>query len=311
MKKIALLLFITLKIFPTLIAQSKQKAIAGKIDHIENFTSKFVEPRNVDIWLPENYDSTRKFSVLYMHDGQMLFDSTTTWNKQSWNVDDVLTQLAQAGKIEDVIVVGIWNAGKARHANYFPQKPFESLTQVERDSITNQLQRMGRTKEIFKPNSDNYLKFLVSELKPFIDKKYNVYTNRQHTFIAGSSMGGLISMYAICEYPSVFGGAACFSTHWVGTFSLESNPIPNAFIQYLKKKLPKPRKNKIYFDCGDQTLDALYPAIQQQVDEVMKAKGFSEKNWQTHYFKGKDHSEKAWNERLDIPLLFLLGKVRQ
>jgi enterochelin esterase-like enzyme len=311
MKKIALLLFITLKIFPTLIAQSKQKAIAGKIDHIENFTSKFVEPRNVDIWLPENYDSTRKFSVLYMHDGQMLFDSTTTWNKQSWNVDDVVTQLAQAGKIEDVIVVGIWNAGKARHANYFPQKPFESLTQVERDSITNQLQRMGRTKEIFKPNSDNYLKFLVSELKPFIDKKYNVYTNRQHTFIAGSSMGGLISMYAICEYPSVFGGAACFSTHWVGTFSLESNPIPNAFIQYLKKKLPKPRKNKIYFDCGDQTLDALYPAIQQQVDEVMKAKGFSEKNWQTHYFKGKDHSEKAWNERLDIPLLFLLGKVRQ
>lgn len=311
MKKIALLLFITLKIFPILIAQNKQKAIAGKIDHIENFTSKFVEPRNVDIWLPENYDSTRKFSVLYMHDGQMLFDSTTTWNKQSWNVDDVVTQLAQASKIEDVIVVGIWNAGKARHANYFPQKPFESLTQVERDSITKQLQRMGRTKETFKPNSDNYLKFLVSELKPFIDKKYNVYTDRQHTFIAGSSMGGLISMYAICEYPSVFGGAACFSTHWVGTFSLENNPIPNAFIQYLKKKLPKPRKNKIYFDCGDQTLDALYPAIQQQVDEVMKAKGFSEKNWQTHYFKGKDHSEKAWNERLDIPLLFLLGKTIQ
>jgi predicted alpha/beta superfamily hydrolase len=289
-------------------AQNVQKVVAGRIEHIENFTSKFVEPRSIDIWLPENYDGKKKFSVLYLHDGQMLFDSTTTWNHQSWNIDDVVTQLQKAGKIRDFIVVGVWNAGKSRHANYFPQKPFESLSVIEKDTVIQQLQRAGRTKETFQPNSDNYLKFLVSELKPMIDSKYRVFKDKKHTFVAGSSMGGLISMYALCEYPSVFGGAACISTHWVGSFSLENNPIPNAFIQYLKNNLPKPKKQKIYFDCGDQTLDALYPAIQKQVDDVMKSKGFSEKNWQTRYFKGKDHSEKAWHERLDVPLIFLLGK---
>lgn len=308
MKKNIWLLFFIFQLFNQVNSQSLQKASAGKIEHIENFTSKFVEPRNIDIWLPENYDGKTKFSVLYMHDGQMLFDSSTTWNKQTWNIDDVATQLMQAGKIQNVMVVGIWNAGKARHANYFPQKPFESLNQAQKDSITKALQQKGRTTLDFQPNSDNYLKFLVSELKPMIDKKYNVYTDRKHTFIAGSSMGGLISMYAICEYPSVFGGAACLSTHWVGTFAVENNPIPNAFIQYLKQKLPNPKRNKIYFDCGDQTLDALYPAIQKQVDEVMREKGFSEKNWLTKYFQGKNHSEAAWNERLDIPLLFLLKK---
>lgn len=308
MKKIVLLSFILLEIIFISKAQNPQKASAGKIEHIENFTSKFVEPRNIDIWLPENYDGKKKFAVLYMHDGQMLFDSATTWNHQSWNIDDVATKLMQTGKTHDFIVVGVWNAGKQRHANYFPQKPFESLNFVEKDSITKRLQAKGRTKDFFQPNSDNYLKFLVSELKPMIDKKYKVYTQKQHTFIAGSSMGGLISMYAICEYPSVFGGAACLSTHWVGTFSTENNPIPNAFMAYLKKHLPNPQKHKIYFDCGDETLDALYPAIQKQIDEVMKAKGFNEKNWQTQYFKGKDHSEKSWNERLDIPLIFLFGK---
>lgn len=241
-----------------------------------------------------------------MHDGQMLFDSSTTWNHQAWDVDDVATQLMQSGSVLDFIVVGIWNAGERRHANYFPQKPFEMLDPVQRDTVIAQLQRVGRTKAVFQPNSDDYLKFLVLELKPLIDKKYRVHTNRQHTFIAGSSMGGLISMYAICEYPSVFGGAACLSTHWPGSFTLENNPMPAAFLQYLKDYLPSPRKHKIYFDCGDQTLDALYPAIQQQVDAVMVAKGFSAKNWKTAYFKGKDHSEAAWRERLDVPLRFLL-----
>ncbi|MCO6476678.1 MAG: alpha/beta hydrolase, partial [Phaeodactylibacter sp.] len=289
-------------------AQNLQKVSAGKVDRIENFASRFVEPRHIDIWLPENYDGKKKFSVLYMHDGQMLFDSTTTWNHQSWNVDDVATRLMEGGKIRDVIVVGVWNPGQQRHADYFPQKPFEGLSLVEKDTVIRQLQQAGRTTEVFQPNSDNYLKFLVSELKPVIDKKYRVHTGRKHTFIAGSSMGGLISMYAICEYPSVFGGAACLSTHWPGTFTLDNNPAPDAFIRYLKNNLPNPGKHKIYFDCGDQTLDALYPAIQQQVDEVMKTKGFSEKNWKTAYFRGKGHSESAWSERLDIPLVFLLKR---
>ncbi|MCA6432601.1 MAG: esterase, partial [Cytophagales bacterium] len=230
------------------------------------------------------------------------------WNKQEWGVDEVLGRLLKEGKVKNCIVVGAWNSESTRHPEYFPQKPYESLSQIERDTITAQLQKMGRTKEIFKPISDNYLKFLVEELKPFIDKNFSTNTDAKNTFVAGSSMGGLISMYAICEYPKVFGGAACLSTHWPGTFKVEGNPIPEAFFQYMSMKLPDPKKHKLYFDYGDQTLDALYPPLQKKADQVIKAKGYTAKNWLTKYFPGENHSEKAWNKRLDIPLLFLLKK---
>lgn len=238
----------------------------------------------------------------------MLFDASTTWNKQSWDVDDVASKLMKEGKVEDFIVVGIWNSGKSRHADYFPQKPFESMTLEQKDFVSKQLLTNGKTTDVFQPNSDNYLLFLVKELKPYIDKKYSVYKDKKHTFIAGSSMGGLISMYAICEYPTIFGGAACLSTHWPGIFIVENNPIPDAFLEYMKTNLPNPRSHKIYFDYGNQTLDALYPPLQQKVDEVMKSKGFTDKNWLTKFYAGEDHSEKAWNKRLNVPLEFLLNK---
>jgi predicted alpha/beta superfamily hydrolase len=281
---------------------------SGTIQRAENFPSKYVAARNIDIWLPANYDAKKKYAVLYMHDGQNLYDSNTTWNHQSWDVDDVLDKLMQAQTVLDVLVVGIWNGQQSRHAEYFPQKPYEGLLPVERDSITAELQRAARTKEGFAPISDKYLQFMVEELKPYIDSTYSTYTDRAHTFIAGSSMGGLISLYAICEYPKVFGGAACFSTHWPGIFRTDNNPVPDAFIRYLRNQLPDPVTHRIYFDYGDQGLDALYPPLQIRVDEVMKAKGFSQKNWVTRYFPGENHSEQAWNKRLHIPMLFLLGK---
>lgn len=121
-------------------------------------------------------------------------------------------------------------------------------------------------------------------------------------------MGGLISIYAICEYPEVFGGAACLSTHWPGSFTLKNNPFPGRMLKYLRKNLPDPATHKIYFDCGDQTLDSLYPGIQRRVDRIMTAKGFTAAQWMTKYFPGEDHSENAWNRRLHIPLEFLFGE---
>lgn len=302
------ILFITeLVLVHTVLAQAPA-VVSGSIKRHENFSSKFITARNVDVWLPENYSAKKKYNVLYMHDGQMLYDSNATWNRQAWEIDDAITKLNSEGEIKDVIVVGIWNGGATRHSDYFPQKPYENLTQADKDTVTAQLQRAGRTTEIFKPVSDNYLKFLVTELKPFIDKTYSTLSKKENTFIMGSSMGGLISIYAICEYPNVFGSAACLSTHWPGTFMLNNNPMPDAFINYLKTHLPKPASNKIYFDCGDQTLDALYPPIQKKADEVMKAKSFTEKSWMTKYFPGEDHSESAWRKRLKAPLLFLLRK---
>jgi predicted alpha/beta superfamily hydrolase len=305
MKKIIILLNF---LMPAIVISQEVKVSTGKIQRFENFKSEFVDARNVDIWLPDGYSEKENYSVLYLHDGNMLYDAESTWNKQAWEVDEVAGKLIAEGKTKKFIVVGVWNNKQKRHQEYFPQKPYESLSQVEKDTISAQLIKSGRAKDVFTPISNLYLKFLVTELKPFIDKTFSTKSDRKNTFIAGSSMGGLISMYAICEYPQVFGGAACLSTHWPGIFSVENNPIPDAFIHYLKNNLPNPTNHKLYFDYGDQTLDALYPKLQQKVDLVMIEKGFTENNWITRFFPGKDHSEKSWKERLDVPLLFLLKK---
>lgn len=302
MKKIVLLFFTSIAF-----GQSPEVS-SGKIQHIENFPSKYVDARNIDVWMPEGYSVSEKYAVLYMHDGQMLYDAATTWNKQSWEVDEVAGKLIREGKTKKFIVVGIWNNGSKRHPEYFPQKPFENLLPTQKDTITAQLQKAGRTKEKFQPISDLYLKFLVTELKPYIDNHFSTLKNRENTVIAGSSMGGLISMYAICEYPEVFGGAACISTHWPGTFSSENNPIPDAFLNYMNSHLPDPKTHQFYFDYGNKTLDALYPELQKKVDLLMKNKGFTPSTWTTQFFEGKDHSEKSWTERLHIPFEFLLKK---
>lgn len=308
MKKLAALLLFSL-IAVAVTAQSLPKVIAGLIKRHENFYSKFVTARNVDVWLPDGYTNQKKYNVLYMHDGQMLFDSSSTWTHSAWEMDDVISALLQEGKMQDVIVVGIWNNGQSRHADYFPQQPFESLSQAEKDT----LYAAGRANGYavfgeYKIQSNNYLKFIVTELKPFVDSAYSTYTDRKHTFIMGSSMGGLISMYAICEYPDVFGGAACLSTHWPGIFTMKNNPIPEAFVKYMQVHLPDPAAHKIYFDYGDQTLDAMYPPLQKKVDEIMKSKGYNQNNWLTKFFPGQNHSEISWHSRVDIPLLFLLKK---
>ncbi len=307
MKKLLLAYFL-LGSFYTFAQPSLSKVSTGSIVHLNNFPSKFVEARNVDVWLPDGYTPNKKYNVLYMHDGQMLFDSTTTWNKQYWGVAETVSSLIAQQKIPPCIVVGIWNSGKNRHIDYFPQKPFESLTQLQQDTLL----RVNRSKDVLvfagKVQSDDYLKFIVTELKPFIDSSFSTHKTRKHTFVIGSSMGGLISMYAICQYPKVFGGAGCLSTHWTGIFSTTNNPIPAAFINYLQIHLPKPKHHKIYFDYGTATLDALYQPYQLQVDTIMKAKGYKPKQWITKKFDGAAHNENAWRTRLDGVLLFLMGR---
>ncbi|MCF8349431.1 MAG: alpha/beta hydrolase, partial [Bacteroidales bacterium] len=226
-----------------------------------------------------------------------------------WEADEVASRLIDQGVVQEFIIVGIWNVPHLRHGDYFPQKPMELLTAEQIEFATNDLKKAGRITEDFAVRSNNYLKFVVTELKPVIDNKYAVYTDQPHTFVAGSSMGGLISMYALCEYPDVFGGAACLSTHWPGIFSVENNPIPEAFANYLSQSLPDPGSHLIYFDYGDQTLDALYPPLQAKIDSLMPLKGYSaSQNWETNYFPGDDHSEKSWSRRLDVPFSFLLRK---
>lgn len=299
------LLFLLLLFALQIIAQPINVS-SGKIERLEKYKSQFVDTRNVDVWLPEGYSDKEKYAVLYMHDGQMLYDNESTWNKQAWEVDEVAGKLIAENKTKKFIVVGIWNNGAKRHHEYFPQKPFETFNASQKKNLSEILIKSKKINTEFDVISDNYLKFIVSELKPFIDKNFNTYPDQSHTFIAGSSMGGLISIYAICEYPKVFGGAACLSTHWTGIYQNNDKPVPDAFISYLKNNLPNPKNHKIYFDYGNQTLDSLYKPSQERVDKIMIKKGYTNKNWETKYFSGKDHSEQSWRERLDIPLVFLL-----
>ena len=280
---------------------------SGTIKRIDSFPSKFVRARTIDIWLPNNYSLKNKYAVLYMHDGQMLFDAESTWNKQEWKVDEIVGGLIDSSKIKNTIVVAIWNHSDIRHSDYYPQKPFDLLPQKFKDSIFSEGQKQFGTS--FKGlQSDNYLKFIVEEVKPYIDANFSVHSNIENTFVAGSSMGGLISMYALCEYPKIFGGAACLSTHWPGFMPQENSPVPAAFFKYLAQNFPSPKTHKIYFDYGTETLDEFYLPYQNQLNELLAMKGFNISNSRNLKFDGHDHSENSWNKRFQIPVEFLLKK---
>jgi enterochelin esterase-like enzyme len=239
-----------------------------------------------------------------MHDGQMLFDAKTTWNKQAWNADQTVSRLMKADQLAPTIIVGIWNNGPFRHSEYFPEKFLPHMPEEPRKLLTQKALRD-------KPQSDAYLRFLVEELKPFIDAKYPTHKGPAQNAIMGSSMGGLISIYALNEYPEVFGGAAGLSTHWIGIHQPNSHIPLSAYI-YLRDKLASPQSHKIYQDHGTIELDALYAPYQNFINQIIRDKGYVESgakpNFLTRVFDGTGHNEKAWTERLAIPVLFLLGK---
>ncbi len=280
----------------------------GKIERISMMKSAYISARNIDVWLPSDYDTSKRYSVLYMNDGQVLFDPSFSWLNDEWQVDEMMGKLLKEKSIENTIIVGVSNSELGRVDDYFPQKPFESLPQQYIDSLRIELDKVEYTKNMMEDiHSDNYLKFLVEELKPLIDEKYSTLPDKEHTFIMGSSYGGLISMYAICEYPDVFKGAACLSTHWIGSFN--DNPtIAQSFIDYFGKQVPDAKNHKIYFDYGTETLDQYYEPYQLKIDSIMQLNSYTESNWKTLKFEGKNHSEASWRERLDIPLTFLLSK---
>ena len=227
-----------------------------KTQKIENMSSAFGDARTVEILYPANVKAGESFPVLYMWDGQNIFHKFKGWGGETnigWQVDETLDSLNKAGLLPKMIVVGIFNTG-SRMADYMPEKPVKLVQQ----RIENMESDWDKSFLKDAPKSSNQLKFLVEELKPYIDKNYPTKTDMKNTFVSGASMGGLISAYAICEYPEVFGGAACLSTHWM--------PLEGVFLEYLKDNLPSPKTHKIYFDHGTETLDSLYAPYQIMAD---------------------------------------------
>lgn len=277
------------------------KPSSGQVDEYLSFPSGYVSDRDVFVWLPDGYSKENKYDVLYMHDGQMLFDSTCTWNKQEWMADEVAAKLISQKLVRPFIIVGA-SSSDTRYQDYFPEKITDYFPEglpfpAPKDSLY----------------ADEYLRFLVEELKPFIDSVYSTNAGTEHTFVAGSSMGGLISLYAICEYPEVFGGAACISTHTPLVLSssmdtVAANAYFGAFERYLADNLPEANTRYIYMDRGDATLDAYYPPYQDALDRLMVKEGWRGPYWVSETFPGAAHMERDWAARLHVPFVFLLGQ---
>ncbi|MBC8095191.1 MAG: alpha/beta hydrolase [Akkermansiaceae bacterium] len=271
-----------------------QPRVTGTVEHLAPLDSKFVDRRAVDVWLPPRYATVegklRSYPVLYVHDGQNVFDPAMSFIGVDWGIDETMTRLITEKKIPEVIVVAIWNTPK-RLSEYMPQRAIERVAESELDGMFKPVRQ--------NPLGDAYLKYIVTELKPAIDARYRTLPDRAHTSIMGSSMGGLISLAAICEYPEVFGSAACLSTAWTAAGGVSTRD--------LQKTLPDPKTHKIYYDFGAETKDGRYEPLQAAVDLQMKNAGYTTgTNWITKAFPGEEHSERAWRKRVHEPLEFLL-----
>ena len=248
----------------------RRKHTADKNVHI--IDTAFLIPqlnrtRRIWVYLPDGYEtSTKKYPVLYMHDGQNVFDDATSYSGE-WGVDECIDTM----KVK-CIVVAIDNGLNKRLNEYCPYD--FSLKGIGANATSN------------KGEGDQYVDFLVKTLKPFIDRKYRTLGDKIHTFIAGSSMGGLISMYAILKYPNVFGGAGVFSpAFWVG---------PKIFDEIKAKG--KNVKDKIYFYCGGSESDRMVPDIEKAYEEMKKV---SKSKMKVVVNPDGKHNEPTW--RAEFP----------
>jgi len=263
---------------------------SGRLTRRTPFPSEAITPRNVHFWEPPFGDDLEPLPmrVVYMHDGQNLFDPRTSYLGVDWGVGRTMSRLVTEKKVPPTMVVGIWNTA-ARLQEYFPQQPVAGLSDTD---------LVARLNETYGTSiSDAYLSFVVDELKPHVDQSFPVLTGVKDTFVMGSSMGGLISLYALCRYPDVFGGAACLSTHYPEDLDF--------FLEWLDTHLPEGRR--LYFDYGTTGGDERIEERQDRVNEVLHGKGYREgENLMVRRFEGADHSEWAWRSRLHLPFQFLL-----
>lgn len=264
---IRILILLTL-IFLSATNITAQKSTASK--QVSTFTIEAPQLHsNKKIWvyLPKNYStSQKKYPVIYMHDAQNLFDAETSYSGE-WNVDEKLDSINA-----QVIVIGI------EHGN---DKRMEELTPYKNEKYGG-------------GNADAYLEFMVKTLKPQIDKTYRTKTKKKNTTIMGSSLGGLVSYYAILKNPEVFGKAGVFSpSFWF------SNEIYN-----LTEKTKKIR-TKIYFLCGDNESEEMVSDV-NKMEHLLNTKRCSCRNLnEKKIIKGGQHNEKLWRDGFVKAVLWL------
>jgi len=261
-----------------------------------DFHDDVLGERRADVWIPGGVATGDSLQWVWMHDGQMLYDFTVTWNGQEWMVDETLQSLIDSNRCKPTIIIGLYNS-ENRHRELCPSKPIEADPALMKELFADGLW------------SDRYLKFAVEQVIPGVLNSLP-YEFEPTGWVAGSSMGGLISAYALCEYPAVFCGAMCLSTHWPGVNPGEYPAIPELFINYFSSHLPTDSGHAIYFDSGDETLDQYYPPHHRAMEAALAQRDStgSGLRYKFEFFPGANHTEHAWSKRLHIPFEWALSQ---
>lgn len=265
MKKIIIISFL----FNYILCFSQESTASKNVTTFSIETKQLKTTKKIWVYLPENYTtSNKRYPVIYMHDGQNLFDAKTSYVGE-WNVDETLDSIKA-----QVIVIGIEHGGENR---------IQELTPCKHPKYDG-------------GNADAYLDFMVETLKPAIDKKYRTKTNANNTAIFGSSLGGLVSFYASLKYPNVFGKVGCFSpSFWFCREDL------NALMEKTKDF-----DTRIYFLCGDDEGDDDVIRDMENVEKWVNTKRCEcKKKNKKVIVKDGQHNEKLWQENFKKAYLWL------
>ncbi len=246
--------------------------ITGTVQyHIQMHGRNLRYAHDLIVWLPPSYETQKKkrYPVLYMHDGQNIFDPATAFIGNDWRVDEVADSLIRAKKIEEIIVVGVYNSP-------------DRLPEYSDCDI-------GRA----------YGDFLVNVVKPFIDTTYRTKPDAKNCAVMGSSMGGLISLLLVWWHPDIFSMAASLSP----SFWYDNQKI----LRDIREK-EFPQKNiHLYVDCGGKEKELLSDF--HKMVSLLQEKGFRKgKNFEYHLEKEGSHNEQSWAARVWRPLVFMFGK---
>lgn len=267
------------------IADWKGSGVLGRLVYWTDVPSRFLGPRrNVEIWLPPGYDSSRtRYPVLYMHDGQNLFDPRIANTGTDWGVDEAVMRLVERGIMPPVIVVGVWSTSQ-RTPEYNPWG-----------------------------HAADYARFLIEELIPRVNREFRTLRGPENTAVMGSSMGGLLSWYLVTHHPQVFGACGCVSTHLPLSPTVDGTGTDSTPYIYrdIANGFRVPRGTRYWLDYGSESLDAAYGPTHDSVRAWLSNQGLVEgRDFVIRRYVGATHSEASWRARLEDPLTFLFGKQR-
>ncbi len=257
-------------------------------DHKDFESHELKNRRDILVYVPPGYDEspTKRYPVLYMHDGQNIFDAATAFAGVEWGVDEAAERLIKSGAIAPCIVVGIENT-PARADEY---TPFADAKYGGGDG-------------------DAYLTFIAKTVKPFIDQRYRTLPDRAHTYIAGSSLGGLISLYAACEYSETFSRFGVIAPSiWWSDFRIMTLVRETKFPADAKLWVEVGRGDVVSREEARTSKPSRYLRTCRELSALLEKRGLTCEGRQ-HYaeYPGAFHDEGAWAARCEDMLVFLIG----